>query len=64
MTALACARQELVAAGLIAYQRPLCQVLALDAPASPGASPAGKGAASAGGSLSLGQVLRAMERSK
>jgi hypothetical protein len=55
--ALARARQELIAAGLIAYQRPLCQVLALDAPGG------GKPAASAGGPLSLGQVLRAMERS-
>jgi hypothetical protein len=56
--ALARARQELTAAGLIAYQRPLCQVLGLDAPAG------GKPAASAGAALSLGQVLRAMERSK
>lgn len=54
--ALAHARQELIAAGLIAYQRPLCQVLALDAPS------VGKVAPSAGGPLSLGQVLRAMER--
>jgi len=56
--ALARARQELIAAGLIAYQRPLCQVLALDGPAG------GKPAPSAGGPLSLGQVLRAMERSQ
>jgi len=55
--ALARARQELIAAGLIAYQRPLCQVLGLDGPAG------GKPAASAGAALSLGQVLRAMERS-
>jgi len=58
--ALARARQELIAAGLIAYQRPLCQVLALDAPA--GGSP--RRPASAGGPLSLGQILRAMERSQ
>ena len=33
--ALACARQELIAAQLIAYQKPLYQVLSLDAPAQP-----------------------------
>ena len=55
--ALADARRELVAAALIAYQRPLYQVLALDTPAPNNPSP------SAGTPLSLGQVLRAMERS-
>lgn len=59
---LARARQELIAAALIAYQRPLCQVLALDAPAGPSLLPAGKSGPAAGGVLSLGQVLRAMER--
>lgn len=49
--ALARARQELIAAGLIAYGRPLYQVLALDAPAS--SSPRGLGQP-----LSLGQILR------
>lgn len=49
--ALARARQELIAAGLIVYQRPLYQVLALDAPAS--SSPRGLGQP-----LSLGQILR------
>lgn len=34
---LARAREDLVGAGLIAYERPLYQVLALDAPAPPGA---------------------------
>jgi hypothetical protein len=33
---LAAARQQLVGADLIAYQKPLYQVLALDAPAGPG----------------------------
>lgn len=33
--ALACARQELIATQLIAYQKPLYQVLSLDAPAPP-----------------------------
>jgi hypothetical protein len=54
---LAGARRELIAVGLIAYQRPLYQVLALDAPANtPPRSPAGE-------PLSLGQVLRGMEPS-
>lgn len=56
--ALVRARQELIAAGLIAYQRPLCQVLALDAP------PANNPRPSTGQPMSLGQVLRAMERAK
>jgi len=47
--ALARARQELIAAGLIAYQRPLYQVLALDPPRQ-----------AAGGPLSLGQILQGM----
>jgi hypothetical protein len=54
---LARARQELVAARLIAYQRPLYQVLALDAPVSiPSRSETSQ-------PLSLGQILRqVMER--
>lgn len=51
---LARARRELIAAGLIAYQRPLVQVLALeDEPAPP----------RAGRMMTLGQILRqAMEQ--
>jgi len=56
--ALPRARQELIAAGLIAYQRPLCQVLALDAPAANAPSP------STGKPLSIGQILRGMERAQ
>jgi len=56
--ALAHARQELIAAGLIAYQRPLCQVLALDAPAANTPGP------STGEPLSIGQILRGMERAR
>ena len=52
--ALADARHELIAAGLIAYQRPLYQVLALDAPA-PGSPRRGGGQP-----LSLGEILRGM----
>lgn len=52
-TALAGARQELIAARLIAYQRPLYQVLALDSPGPPRRF---------GVPLSLGQILRGMER--
>ena len=47
--ALALARQELIAARLIAYQRPLYQVLALEAPRQ-----------AEGGPLNLGQILRGM----
>jgi hypothetical protein len=51
--ALAHARQELIAARLIAYQKPLYQVLSLDPPASP----------RVGQALSLGQILgQVMER--
>jgi hypothetical protein len=56
--ALAAARRELVAAGLVAYARPLYQVLALDAPTANNPGP------SAGEPLSLGQVLRAMEHDR
>jgi len=50
---LAAARQQLVQADLIAYQKPLYQVLALDAPASPG--PTGERA----GEVQLaGEILR------
>jgi hypothetical protein len=50
---LARARQELIAAKLVAYQRPLYQVLSLDPPEGP----------RGGAELTLGQILhRAMER--
>ena len=59
--ALARARRELVAARLIAYQKPLYQVLALDGPARE--APARDGPRPAVGQpASLGQILRAMER--
>ena len=58
VAALASARQELIAAGLIAYQRPLYQVLALDAP-TPGSPRSGVGRP-----LSLGDILRGMERAR
>ena len=53
-SALAGAREELIAAGLIAYQSPLYQVLALDAqaPAPPRVALAEP--------LSLGQIMRAI----
>jgi len=50
--ALSGARRELIAAALIAYQKPLYQVLALDAPAP--SSPR----CSSGQPLSLGEILR------
>ena len=56
--ALAAARRELVAAGLVAYERPLYQVLALDAPTATNPRP------STGEPLSLGEVLRAMEHDR
>lgn len=56
---LARARRELVAAGLIAYQQPLYQVLALDAPAT---SAVGGRRLPAGQPMSIGQILRALER--
>jgi hypothetical protein len=49
--ALGRARHELSAAHLIAYQRPLYQVLALEEPRAPLPEP-----------LPLGQILQAMER--
>jgi len=53
VSGLAHARGELIAARLIAYQRPLYQVLALDEPAPP----------RTGQMLTLGQILQqAMER--
>jgi len=56
MAVLDRARRELLAAGLIAYQKPLYQVLALD-------GPAGNASRSAFSQpLSIGQVLRGMER--
>jgi hypothetical protein len=63
--ALAAARRELIVAGLIAYQRPIYQVLALDAPPVKPSPPTGSAAPQAGGKsqpVSLGQILRAMER--
>jgi hypothetical protein len=45
------ARQQLLAQRLIAYQKPLYQVLALDPPRAGGGPP-----------LSLGQVLQSLER--
>ena len=62
--ALAAARRELLAAGLIAYQKPLYQVLALDAP-SPGPGAPGSGPGPRRGlsrPLSIGQILAGMER--
>ena len=53
---LARARQELIAARLIAYQRPLYQVLALDSPVPGPSGLPNRG----GGPLSLGQILRGM----
>jgi hypothetical protein len=58
VAALASARHELIAAGLIAYQSPLYQVLALDAP-TPGSPRLGVGRP-----LSLGDILRGMERAR
>ena len=51
--ALSHARQELLAAKLIAYQRPLYQVLALDPPRQALHEP-----------LTIGHVLQGMERSR
>jgi len=55
-SALAGARRELIAAGLVAYQKPLYQVLALDA------APGGPAPGSDGQPLRIGEILRAMER--
>lgn len=55
IAALARVRRELVAARLIAYQKPLYQVLALD-------SPAANGPRAFGQPVSLGRILRGMER--
>lgn len=52
---LARARQELVQAGLIAYEKPLCQVLALPAPRA--ATPQEEGPR-AGRAQSAGEILR------
>ena len=49
--ALACARQELIAAQLIAYQKPLYQVLSLDAPTPPRQSQP----------LSIGEIFERMK---
>jgi hypothetical protein len=58
--ALARARRELLAAGLIAYQRPLYQVLSLDHP-FPG--PAGPARPAAGRPLSLSQIFHSLAES-
>lgn len=55
---LAGARRELISARLIAYQRPLYQVLALDAPA------AGTPRSAVGQPLRIGDILRGMERAR
>ena len=62
--ALARARRELVAAALIAYQRPIYQVLALDGPPEKTSPPVGQGstAGAKGQPVSLGQILRDMEQ--
>jgi len=52
------ARRELIAAGLIVYQAPLYQVLALDPPAADGPRRAFSRP------MKIGQILRAMERSE
>jgi hypothetical protein len=61
---LAAARRELIAAGLIAYQKPLYQVLALDTP-SPGPGSQGSGPGPRRGvsrPMSIGQILAGLER--
>ena len=62
--ALARARRELVAAALIAYQRPIYQVLALDGAPEKTSPPAGQGSTAGvkGQPVSLGQILRDMGR--
>lgn len=62
--ALARARRELVAAALVAYQRPIYQVLALDGPPEKTSPTVGQSATAGakGQPTSLGQILRAMER--
>ena len=61
-TALARARQELIRTGLIAYEKPLYQVLSLDQP-----DPTTAGSSTSGPRLdvpqSLGEILRDMGRS-
>jgi len=52
--ALARARQELIAAQLIAYQKPLCQVLAL------GECPGARSRSTVAEPLAIGQILSAM----
>jgi len=56
--ALSRARQELIAAQLIAYQKPLYQVLAL------GACPGARSRPTVAEPLAIGQILSAMTRSK
>jgi len=52
---LAAARQQLVRADLIAYRKPLCQVLSLPEPAPKTPVPAGS---PSGQALSVGDILR------
>jgi hypothetical protein len=56
-SALARARQQLLAAGLIAYQKPLYQVLALDPPRQ-------RAGADDEGVLSLREILQGLQRAE
>lgn len=51
-TALVSARQNLIRFNLVAYKKPLYQVLALDAPAKPASLP--------DGAMSIGEILQAI----
>jgi hypothetical protein len=57
-TQLRIARAQLLRAGLIAYEAPLCQVLALDPPAPPPVMGQAAGAP-AGEAVAIGDILRA-----
>jgi hypothetical protein len=59
--ALARARQELIRAGLIAYEKPLYQVLSLDKPDPAAARTAVTNGPRLGVPQTLGQILRQME---
>jgi hypothetical protein len=60
--ALARARQELIRAGLIAYEKPLYQVLSLDQP-DPATACSTTSSARLGVPQSLGEIIRDMGRS-
>jgi hypothetical protein len=60
--ALARARQELIRAGLIAYEKPLYQVLSLDKP-DPATACSTTSSARLGVPQSLGEIIRDMGRS-